>query len=91
MDHRKFKIKLLRFKRNSKLSKQYHEHRNELWLFLRGSGIFYHGAAYFPMWPGDWVLTQKGELHRFITKEDSCLALEIQYGEKCEEGDITRV
>lgn len=42
LNHKKFKVKLLRFKKNGRLSLQYHNKRNELWLYLNGldSGHF---------------------------------------------------
>lgn len=78
LDRKHFKIKLLRFKNGGKLSKQYHYFRNELWLFLSGprKGGYSH-----------YIAKEEHTYHAFVPT----LILEVQYGEKCSEGDIVRV
>lgn len=78
LDRAFFKVKILRFSKNRKLSNQYHHLRNELWLFL--SGIH----------AGQWMQIPRGELHTYFAKRPTYV-LEIQYGEKCVEEDIVRV
>lgn len=78
IDRWQFKVKLLRFKKGGKLSKQYHTHRAELWLFLSGRNA------------GNWAHIEREEIHTYYATIKTWV-LEIQYGEKCEEEDIVRV
>lgn len=95
LNRRHFKVKLLRFKAHHACSMQYHHHRSELWLFLRGDGEFWRGGedddyGYFDAHRGDSIVVDVNALHRYVAKRPT-LVLEIQYGEKCEEEDIVRV
>lgn len=73
-----FKVKILRFHKDQRLSNQYHKLRNELWLFLTGSNA------------GQWWHIPKGELHTYFAAKPTYV-LEIQYGDQCIEEDIVRV
>lgn len=81
-----FKVKILRFRKNSECSNQYHNHRNELWLFLKGTGRF-NGKSVFG---GGWEQVAKRESHQYKAIETTYV-LEIQYGATCEEMDIVRL
>lgn len=74
---RHFKVKLLYFKPDGSISKQKHQYRNELWLFIFGDrqGTFWNISA------GCW--------HVFKAVKPT-LVLEVQYGKKCSERDIER-
>ena len=85
-----FKVKLLWFKSGLKCSRQYHDHRNELWLMLRGWGSMRVGGKMTDIKPGEWRHVPIGTQHKFVAI-DSSLFLEIQYGDFCEEEDIVRV
>lgn len=78
INRKHFKVKLLRFKEGGSLSIQRHSLRSELWVFLTGEheGNHYH----IPV----------GEYHTYHATKKS-LVLEIQYGDYCDEDDITRV
>lgn len=39
---------------------------------------------------GDWALVKKGKIHMFGAHMPTWI-LEVQYGDKCEEGDIIRL
>lgn len=86
LDRKHFKIKLLRFKPHGKLSYQYHNHRSELWLFLKGVGKFNH----FPIGAGDFMLTMPKDKHIYYSSGITW-AIEVQFGEKCVEEDIVRI
>lgn len=75
LDRKQFKVKLLRFKKGSKLSEQYHRQRNELWLFLKS---------------GEWILHPVLKQHTFYAEKVTWI-LEIQYGHICQESDIVRL
>jgi mannose-6-phosphate isomerase-like protein (cupin superfamily) len=90
LNRKHFKIKLLKFKQGGSCSLQYHHHRNEVWLFLKGYGNFFNETGFFDVEPGDAKFVRKGVIHRYISNLPS-LVLEIQFGEKCEESDIVKV
>lgn len=96
LNHRRFKVKLLRFKKNGEISSQYHHHRSELWLFLKGYGCFSTNAEVqqagggFWAQAGDWKHVQEQAVHHYKAAETTYV-LEIQYGNRCDEGDIVRV
>ena len=85
-----FCLKILCFYPCHSLSLQRHFHRNELWIFLYGSGklsknykikrIGKFGISYIPR------LTW----HKFICADKETKVLEIQWGRKVREEDIER-
>jgi len=86
LDRKHFKVKVLCFAANGACSKQYHNQRNELWLFLKGNGHLNR----LPLESGQWALIQAQNLHQYIAQKKTYV-LEIQYGDKCEESDIVRL
>lgn len=78
LNGRYFKVKLLRFNGKRPLSMQFHNLRNELWLFLRGQN------------KGTWRVIHRNKLHTFAPYKPTYV-LEIQYGDKCSEDDIVRI
>lgn len=86
LDYRHFKIKLLRFKKGAKLSHQFHNYRSELWLFLKGVGKFNNDIVA----AGDYILTLPKDKHIYYSSGITW-AIEVQFGEKCVEEDITRL
>lgn len=77
LDRKQFKVKLLWFNGKHRMSRQYHELRNELWLFLSGKR------------QGKWKLNPVHQEHTYTAGK--ALVLEIQYGVRCEESDIVRL
>lgn len=75
LDRKHFKVKLLRFRAASRMSRQYHNLRNELWLFLN---------------TGEFREIPARKLHTYRPRKTTYV-LEIQYGEKCDEEDIVRI
>lgn len=90
LDYRHFKIKLLRFRKDAKLSIQYHNHRSELWLFLSGAGKFRLNEYIDSKLPGDYVLTKPEDVHTFYANKVT-YAIEVQFGDRCVEEDIVRL
>lgn len=86
LDRKHFKVKLLRFNKGNPCSNQYHNFRNELWLFLSGIGILNEQRVQ----QGDYVLVPEQHAHQY-TPWSRTWVLEIQYGETCEEKDIVRI
>lgn len=96
LDRKHFKVKLLRFKSGGQLSTQYHNERQELWLFLKGAcdyefstplGVY---SSYGDFSAGSAARIGERMLHKLKAKEITWV-LEIQYGEKCDEEDIVRI
>lgn len=93
LDRKHFKVKLLWFKKWGELSLQKHEKRGECWMFLSGRGNigqcedgFFTGIAK----EGDYLHIPKGSWHQYQAHKTT-LVLEVQYGERCDEGDIVRL
>lgn len=90
----RYKVKLLRFKKGKSISLQRHEHRSELWLFLKGRGL----PICTKLLPaivepykrkGDYLLIAKRKWHKFTAVKTTWI-LEIQFGDVCVESDIER-
>lgn len=94
LDRKQFKVKLLRFHTLGKLSYQWHKHRNELWLFLRGQGNLYVNGKTIKNqdkeYSGFYYMINSGSKHTFEAWKPTWI-LEIQFGSKCVEEDITRL
>ena len=95
LDRAHFKVKLLRFKKCGTCSKQFHNHRGELWLLMKGGGVFSRGGVeddygHWNVYGGDAVLVPQTSTHMFSAFKNTYV-LEIQYGERCLEEDIVRV
>ena len=84
---KRFKVKLLHFKKGSSISLQRHKYRAELWCFIYGRGKL-RGICR-ELRRGDSVHINKMAWHKYTATKPS-LILEIQYGEVCHESDIER-
>lgn len=85
-----FKIKILRFKKYSPLSLQYHTLRSELWLFLSGNGVFTEGTTHRDICKGDYAMINQGVSHSYRAVTPTTV-LEVQFGKQCIEEDIVRL
>lgn len=87
-----FKVKILKFKRGGKISHQKHEHRDEIWCWLKGMGRVKNSekqSTYGSIkQKGDFIYIPKGHWHHYKAILPTTV-LEIQTG-KCEEEDIER-
>ena len=72
------------------LSLQTHEHRDEFWRVLRGSGTFQIGDNGIEAREGDSHFCPRGTPHRLSAGAGGMTVLEIAFGD-FEEGDITRL
>lgn len=87
---KRFRVKLLRFTAHQECSYQYHLHRNELWLFLKGKGALLLGKEYNDAKPGEWYLIDEAMKHQYRAHKTTYV-LEIQFGTDCREDDIVRI
>lgn len=89
LDRPSFKLKLLRFRKKGALSMQKHYLRSELWLFLKGGGLFLGQEDYIAPSAGDYHMIEQKAWHKFIADKVTWV-LEVQYGVACKESDIER-
>ncbi len=83
-------VKHIHVKPHSRLSLQYHNHREEYWRVITGQGEVIIGENTHPARPGDSFFIPKQTVHRIQTTDNDLLILEIAYGEFDEE-DIVRI
>ena len=86
------KIKRLVVFPQKRLSLQSHEHRDELWLVIRGKGKAQLDEELVPLQPGSLVRITKTQKHRLINdqEEGNLEIIEIQTGSYFGEDDIVR-
>lgn len=90
-DRLHFKIKLLRFKAGSRLSYQYHNLRDELWLVLKGRGhMTANNILRNELKAGSYALVHARGKHKYFADTPTWV-IEVQFGEKCTEQDIVRL
>jgi mannose-6-phosphate isomerase-like protein (cupin superfamily) len=85
-----YQVKLLVVEPNQRLSLQKHEHREEHWVVVGGSGTITVGDESFPATPGVTAYITKGEWHRLEAGESTLKLIEVQRGSLLYEEDITR-
>lgn len=88
--NKKVTVKILTVKPQSKLSLQYHHHREEFWRVISGSGQVMLGAEIHEAKEGDEFFIKQGVQHRIMTTDSEMRVMEISYGE-FDETDIVRL
>lgn len=83
-------VKILRLKPGQRLSLQKHEHREEFWHIITGSGTLELDGVSRAVKKGDESLTRVGSTHRAEAGPDGLEILEIAFGE-FNESDIIRL
>ena len=94
-----YQVKQLLIKPESRTSLQYHDHRDEIWIVVKGHGLAWHvgvdgkSIVQENIGIGDSLKVQCGYPHRIEnTSQDSDLVvIEVQLGEPIEEEDIVRI
>ncbi|HVV15353.1 MAG TPA: phosphomannose isomerase type II C-terminal cupin domain [Candidatus Paceibacterota bacterium] len=82
-------VKIITVKPNEELSLQAHEHRDEEWHILAGSGAVVIGDKKIAVKPGEDFFVSRGVKHRVAGGPHGLVFLEIALGE-FDEKDITR-
>ena len=85
-----YKVKKIYLKPNTKLSLQYHHHRDEHWTVVEGSGKAIVNKNVFIMNDGDDMFIAKKAVHLMEASPDGVTFIEVQRG-KCDEEDIVRL
>jgi mannose-1-phosphate guanylyltransferase/mannose-1-phosphate guanylyltransferase/mannose-6-phosphate isomerase len=83
-------VKIITVNPHQALSLQTHEHREEFWHIVSGSARVTIGNSVFDATLGSNFFIPKHTAHRIETADNSCVFLEIAYGE-FDENDITRI
>ena len=83
-------VKIITVNPDSKLSLQYHHHRDEFWRIIEGSGQIVLGDKTIDVKINDEFFIPKETNHRMLTLEDSMRVMEISYG-RFDELDIVRI
>lgn len=88
----KYRIKHIVVYPKQELSLQYHNHRDEYWVVLRGNGRVFLDKEWIEISEGDFIRIPKGNLHKVINEADEYLEIiEVQIGNILSEQDIVRV
>jgi len=82
-------VKVITVLPNQELSLQQHEHRDEEWRILSGSGQVVVGDMVSDAAPGQVVSVARGQRHRVAAGPQGLVFLEIAFGQ-FDEADITR-
>lgn len=83
-----YKVKKLFVKQGCRLSLQSHDHRDEHWVVVSGTGVVELNGEQHPVQTGQYLFVPKTHKHRIVASEDVEL-IEVQMG-VCEESDIKR-
>lgn len=87
-----YKVKRITVRPGQSLSLQYHHHRAEHWVVVRGRGIVQIGEVEYPTGPGDYRHIPLKENHRLTnTSEEVLVLIEVQFGDYLGEDDIVRL
>ena len=88
--NKKSTIKILNIKKNSMLSLQFHNNREEFWYVLEGKGFVIIDNKKKRASEGNSFFIKKKSKHRIITEESELKILEIATG-NFNENDIVRL
>lgn len=87
-----YKVKRIIVNQNSSLSLQYHKHRAEHWVVVKGNGIVQIGDVHHPVGPGMYKYIPVEKEHRLTnTGQETLVLIEVQIGEYLGEDDIVRI
>jgi mannose-6-phosphate isomerase-like protein (cupin superfamily) len=83
-------VKMITVNAGQAFSLQTHEHRDEFWYVLTGSGLVTAGDTHKEAHAGDSFFIKAGMQHRVECKDDRLIFLEIAFGD-FDESDIKRL
>ena len=88
----RYKIKKITVESKHKLSKQYHLHRSEHWIVVKGTAKVLNGDKEYFIYENESTFIPKGVIHRLENPGILPLEIiEIQSGSYLEEDDIFRL
>ena len=83
-------VKIITVKAGEAFSLQTHEHRDEFWRVIKGSGVVHIGGNDNEAKEGATFFSRRGSEHRVTGGPEGISFLEIAFGE-FDEGDIKRL
>jgi mannose-1-phosphate guanylyltransferase/mannose-1-phosphate guanylyltransferase/mannose-6-phosphate isomerase len=83
-------VKIITVQKGEALSLQIHQHRDEFWRILSGTGTVTIGDSLQPVSPGDHVYFPRTTQHRAEAGAEDLVFLEIAFGD-FDENDIVRL
>lgn len=83
-------VKIITVNAGESISLQTHEHRDEFWRVIRGSGTITIGEKESHAREGDTFFTPRHAEHRILGGPEGLVCLEIAFGD-FDEGDIKRL
>lgn len=87
-----YQIKKLVINPDARLSLQYHHHRSEHWVVVKGMIIAQVGEDFHSLHENQSVYIPKGVKHRIISaSQEPAEVIEIQFGNVLDENDIVRL
>lgn len=87
-----FCVKRIEVEPGQRLSKQFHHHRSEDWIIVRGEGLVECDAERMQVRAGDRVRIPLLAHHRIRnTGDEPLIFIEVQHGAHLDENDIVRV
>lgn len=86
-----YQVKKLTINPGQQFSYQSHEHRDEYWVIVQGTGLLRENDKFSQKTVGDMIEIPKGMKHRMKNVGDlELIIIETQIGDYLEEDDITR-
>lgn len=87
-----FTLKTIEVNAGQRLSLQYHLHRSEHWVVVKGRGRATIGSELIPVHPGRHLYIPSEMQHRIENTGDHVMVfVEVQFGDRLDENDIVRV
>lgn len=87
-----YQVKKLLINPNSSISLQFHEHRSEHWVVVKGQVEVVKGGSKFILKENQSTYVSKGEVHRLLNlSNDTVEIIEVQTGASIDEEDIIRI
>jgi mannose-6-phosphate isomerase-like protein (cupin superfamily) len=83
-------VKIITVNEGQAISLQTHEHRDEFWRVLKGSGVIHINGVDNPAHEGDTFYSKRGSDHRVTGGAGGTVFLEIAFGD-FDENDIKRL
>ncbi|MHB8860135.1 MAG: phosphomannose isomerase type II C-terminal cupin domain [Minisyncoccota bacterium] len=83
-------VKIITVNAGESISLQTHEHRDEFWHVIKGSGIIHIGTTEHAAHEGENVFCPRHTEHRVMGGPDGTVFLEIAFGD-FDENDIARL
>jgi mannose-6-phosphate isomerase len=83
-------VKIITVKAGESISLQTHEHRDEFWRVLKGSGVIHINGHDNQATEGSQFFSPRGSEHRVTGGPEGTIFLEIAFGD-FDEGDINRL